>query len=549
MQPHLSSLLAAAALIASPVLAVPGIVTLPYAKYEGLILSNGITQWLGMRYAAPPIGNLRFRPPEEPKAESKVQCVQTHGDLCLVTGNPVDDPGHSEDCLFIDVQAPSMATETSKLPVFVYIHGDGYNNSQTDTNINATHFMEHNGNDFLVVTFNYRVGPYGFLTHGDGMATNNGIRDQIKALDWVTKYIRHFGGDPNHVVLGGSGIGAQDVLIHLTMQAPRNPHFKAIIAESPAFPEMHDIQQAKSKFHAFATQLDCAEKHAVSCLTDLPASKIQEATRNNSFSSLEAPPWDTWVPVIDNDLIVNSTTKSFKNKHFARVPFIIGNILDAGTAFSFRNASSTENVMDFMHDLYPNLLPKDLDEIDSMYPNKNGSCPELAACSQGQISGAYQDSRYTCPALTAIESMRAADVEHAYVYLWNVHDAGDAEATDLAARQNIEAGALWGPEYGNVPESYKEGGANELVPHVKQRYWANFIRTFNPNKPHKLKDFHNSIKVAGHKEIHLENWGGWWPGWRRRLEFRNGGQTKTKDTLYLKWVCSFWNRLAPRMHI
>ncbi|KAJ6783830.1 hypothetical protein PWT90_09290 [Aphanocladium album] len=545
MQLRLAQLLAAAALFAPPALAVPETVSLPYANYTGLALPNGITQWLGMRYAAPPTGNRRFRPPEDPEVETTAQSANSHGDNCLVTGHPANEPGHAEDCLFVDVQAPSNATRNSHLPVFVYIHGDGYNSTQKDTNINATHFLENNGNDFIVVTFNYRVGPYGFLTRGNGMATNNGIRDQLKALDWVAKFIRRFGGNPNHTILGGSGIGAQNVLIHLTMYNYINPYVTAIIAESPSFAEMRTLQEAEQQYHRFAQQLGCDEKQSLACLVGLPANVIQGANRASVFSTLKAPPWDEWLPVIDNNLIINTTSQNMRNRHFARVPLMIGNVVDTGTAFSFRNSSSADDITEYMHDLYPNLHEHDLDEIFTMYPNPNSTC-DASACTQTRVRRAYQDSRYTCPALAVTEAMRATDVEPVYLYLWDVSDA-DGER-GLAPRQNIEAAALWGPESGKLPDSYEKGGENELVPFVKQRYWSNFIRTLDPNRPRRFGG-RDDVKIIEGKKIHFESWGTWWPGGRRRLVFKNEGKTEAKDTEYLRWRCSFWNRLAPRMHI
>ncbi|OAA50810.1 Carboxylesterase, type B [Beauveria brongniartii RCEF 3172] len=550
------------ALVVQTVLAVPSIVTLPYAKYNGLVLSNGVTQWLGMRYAAPPIGDRRFRPPEEPLSETRIQEAKVHGDRCLVTGRPARDPGHGEDCLFINVQAPTHAKENSRLPVFVYLRGDGYNNTLTDANINATGLMVQNDNDFIVVTLNHRLGPYGFLTRGDGMASNNGIRDQIKALDWVTRFIRRFGGNPEQIVLGGSGIGAQNVLIHLTMQKEYNPHFKGIIAESPSFPPLLDLEQADKQYLEFAKQMgcssktkpkypssehvDCGEEEIVDCLLALSADDIQNAGHNNTLSTVEAPPWDRWLPVIDYDLIIDTTTNNFKNGHFAAVPFIIGNVVDTGTAFAHRDGRSTDDVIDYMSDLYPQLLPEDLEEINTMYPNTNASC-DTPSCAYGQISNVVQDSRYVCPALIATQGMKKQGIEGSYLYLWDVNDKSDGPL-DPDTRQNIEAAMLWGPVVVDVPDSFKQGGGNDAVPYVKQRYWTNFVRSLNPNRQHKFQDYKYSMTAAD-KKIRLTLWPQWRTGGRKRLVFGNGGKNRKKDTGYIKWTCTFWNRLSVRMGI
>lgn len=117
-------LIATVLLLVEAVTAVSPLVKLQYASYEGTALPNGVTQWLGLRYAAPPLGDLRFAAPQDPKPEYKTQQANEHGPICLSTdGGPPSDT-NSEDCLFLDVYAPSKATKNSKLPVFFYIQGE-----------------------------------------------------------------------------------------------------------------------------------------------------------------------------------------------------------------------------------------------------------------------------------------------------------------------------------------------------------------------------------------------------------------------------------------
>lgn len=116
-----------------------------------------------------------------------------HGKICLATNSPSNDTETSEDCLFLDVYAPSNATTRSKLPVFLFIQGGGFNVDGTP-NQNGTGLINASGNNIIVVNFNYRVGLYGFLTDGDEISPNNGLFDQRKVMEWVQKYITYFGG-------------------------------------------------------------------------------------------------------------------------------------------------------------------------------------------------------------------------------------------------------------------------------------------------------------------------------------------------------------------
>lgn len=113
------------------------------------------------------------------------------GDACLSTAGAPPGKGSSEDCLFLEVQAPAKLTTKSKLPVFVFFPGGGFNTGAT-ANVNATTLIKASGMNMIFVSLSYRVGPYGFLASSEvekGGSINNGLLDQRKALQWVQKYI------------------------------------------------------------------------------------------------------------------------------------------------------------------------------------------------------------------------------------------------------------------------------------------------------------------------------------------------------------------------
>ncbi|KAF3404694.1 Para-nitrobenzyl esterase [Talaromyces pinophilus] len=188
-------------------------VDLGYAGYAGVYdVPNSLKYWYGIRYGQAPIGDLRWQistPPETIfdgtfaiAATYPSQCPQG---LChLSTPEPIQPVG-SEDCLFLNVWAPGNATE---LPVFVWIHGDGYGygNAQFD----MPFLLNTTVNKYVIVDIQYRLGAYGFLA-GDEVykhgTTNAGLYDQYPALQWVQKYISLFGGDPDRVTIGGISAG------------------------------------------------------------------------------------------------------------------------------------------------------------------------------------------------------------------------------------------------------------------------------------------------------------------------------------------------------
>lgn len=175
------------------------IVDLGYARYQGISVSSGVNQYLGIPYAAPPTGDLRWRAPQAPLPQSLVQDVSGPSPICLgqtdLSFGAFSPPGTSEDCLTVDVYAPSDAKPGDDLPVWVYLPGGGYAlNSNVGTNGTAVvqRAIEKTGSGIVFVYVNYRVGVYGFLAsekiREDG-ALNAGLLDQRKALQWVQQHV------------------------------------------------------------------------------------------------------------------------------------------------------------------------------------------------------------------------------------------------------------------------------------------------------------------------------------------------------------------------
>ena len=204
-------------------------------KVDGASVSgkawNGSTLFRGIPFAAPPLGNLRWKPPRPVRpwtgvrasVEQPASCLQNdygwnHGDF--VIGN--------EDCLTLDVRTPSL---TGQLPVLVWIHG-GSNRAGGPNDI----VLSDVGKQVVIVGVRYRLGIFGFLSHRkltaeQGASGNYGLMDQIAALRWVQRNIAKFGGDPNNVTIAGESAGSQDVSLLLTAPAAQ-PLFRKAIMES-----------------------------------------------------------------------------------------------------------------------------------------------------------------------------------------------------------------------------------------------------------------------------------------------------------------------------
>src|SRR5438477_9149816 len=196
-------------------------------KVQGTV-ADGVHVFKGIPFGAPPVGELRFRPPQPAPCWEGVRQCQDYGRVALQSPSPLERlfsaraPEMDEDCLSLNVWTP--ACDGGKRPVMVWIHGGAF-----VTGSSATPWYD--GSTFardgvVVVTINYRLGVFGFL-HVDGQG-NNGILDQVLALEWVRDNIAAFGGDPDNVTAFGESAGAMSVGTLLGMPVAKNLFAKAI---------------------------------------------------------------------------------------------------------------------------------------------------------------------------------------------------------------------------------------------------------------------------------------------------------------------------------
>ena len=212
---------------------------------------NGVTVFRGVPFAAPPVGDLRWAPPRPPaKYSSQPREAITFGAACMQTlrsngsGQWTSEfmspeaPGVSEDCLFLNIWTPAALTGAARpaanLPVLFWIYGGGFNEGSSSVAVyNGTELAK---KGVIVVSVNYRVGPLGFLAHPEltkesphRSSGNYGLLDQIAALQWVSRNIAAFGGDPTQVTIFGQSAGALSVM-HLM----RSPLAKGLFARAIA---------------------------------------------------------------------------------------------------------------------------------------------------------------------------------------------------------------------------------------------------------------------------------------------------------------------------
>ena len=317
---------------------------------EGLS-EGGVLSFKGIPYAAPPVGELRWREPQPAAPWQAVRkahavgpaCIQKRG-LSLEGGG---DPGVlSEDCLFLNVWTP-QATATAKLPVMVWLHGGALIFGAGGLPIYNGAAMARRG--AVVVNLNYRLGALGFFSHpglgdskdnGNGKAAVNfGLLDQIAALKWVQQHVKAFGGDPGNVTVFGQSAGAQSVLALFASPRARGLFAKGI-AQSPYGIPSHSLAKAEATGIKVASALGLAGAQA-------SAAELR-AVAAEAFENLAAPDLSLAPGFVSGDRVLPAPIlQVFQQGGQAMLPLVIGSNSDDGSvalAFGIQPAALVQRL-------------------------------------------------------------------------------------------------------------------------------------------------------------------------------------------------------------
>ncbi|MGD0096222.1 MAG: carboxylesterase family protein [Terracidiphilus sp.] len=342
------------------------IMTTPQGKIHGKAINEGkVRAYLGLPYAAPPVGDLRWKAPQ-PAAKWKGERDATSFGAHCVQGRVYDDmifqdAGASEDCLFLNVYTPAESTSKSKLPVMFWIHGGGYK-------AGASSEPRHNG-DFLptkgvvLVTINYRLGVFGFLATADlakeanGAAGNYGLQDMIAALQWVKANIAEFGGDPGNVTIFGESAGSFAVSTLMAAPSARGLFQKAIGESGAAFSSTIAYDSLAAREKADGAWVDSLGVRSLSELRALPAEKLLKAIGAK----------DDFQPDIDGKVLTEPVDATYAAGRQAHIPLLAGwNKDEAG--FVAMRGMTAEQWRVFAGDNFKERA----DEFLKLYPGQTG---------------------------------------------------------------------------------------------------------------------------------------------------------------------------------
>ncbi|KAF2215430.1 hypothetical protein CERZMDRAFT_65721 [Cercospora zeae-maydis SCOH1-5] len=463
--------------------------------------------FLGIPFAQPPVGPLRFTNPQSLNTsfDGTLQATE-YAPMCYGYGGDQIGYPQSEDCLYLNVIRPS-GYENANLPVGVWIHGGGlYMGGTQDRRYNLTWMVQNSveiGKPIIGVSIAYRLGPWGFLASqevsGSGN-TNIGLRDQRLALHWINENIDAFGGDKDKVTIWGESAGAGSVGWHLTAYNGRDDGiFRAGIMES-GNPVNYNSYSTNVRYQPLYDTLvkatNCgAEADTLACLRKIPEQTLQNLF--NTTSSLSSG----WSPIVDGDFIQRWASIQLQEGNFVKVPVIDGANTDEGTSFGppgidtdeefaayITNTSQQTNLPASFAPLaleaYPNepaswVPPAEEVPINFTYPAGFGAQYRRAAAYAGDVT--FHANRRG-----AMEAWAANGVP-AYSYRFNTLPTGIPWFLGVVHFQEVAfvfdntQGLGYDAEHGTVnPFANKTRSYYDLADYMSKS-WASFIHDLDPN--------------------------------------------------------------------
>ncbi|KAJ7454668.1 alpha/beta-hydrolase [Mycena latifolia] len=322
-------------------------ISLEMGTFRGMAGVNGTEEWLGIPFAEPPVGPLRFKAPVPISTPLPgIQNASAFGNACPQPANALTPLGAavSEDCLYFNVWRPEGTTSKSRLPVLVWIHGGAWTTlSASAPAFDPTRIIQRSveiGKPIVFVSMNYRLNTFGFLASADMLPDdlNAGLLDQRLALQLLQTNLKKFGGDPCKVTIWGQSAGGGSVESHFLFPS-NEPLFRAGIADSSVGPYKNspDASTYDLPGKPFARLLEAtgcvSGTTSIPCLQNVPFATLMNISNAMITTTLNGQLWE---PAIgpEGSLIPERASARIASGNFLHLPYIGGTNLNEGTLFS-----------------------------------------------------------------------------------------------------------------------------------------------------------------------------------------------------------------------
>ncbi|QSZ29323.1 hypothetical protein DSL72_003837 [Monilinia vaccinii-corymbosi] len=405
-------------------------VDLGYSVYQGYYnATSKLNIFKGIRYAAPPVGNLRWQKPQQPSENrtSNIQataypphCPQSHDAPMPAKYNFTKSGLGNEDCLFLSVWASSNAKD---LPVMIWIHGGGY--GEGAGNNDFSELANTNSNAFIIVAIQYRLGAFGFLSSSDlvtsGGVPNAGLYDINFSLQWVQSHISKFGGDPSRVTIAGESAGGGAVMLQTMAYGGTlgTSLFRNGIVASPYLPMQYDYDglRPEESYGKFADAIGCGNGNddgsVFNCLVGMDTIALQNASAYVSANG-DYGQW-AFLPVTDGEFLLKRPSEQLLAGEVNGVRLLSSSNANEAPSFVPQNINTTAAFTTFAQSLFPLMSISNLDRLHRIYsipPTIQG--PRFATAGntgptalnqsvfaigqQQRANNLYSESTFVCPA-------------------------------------------------------------------------------------------------------------------------------------------------------
>jgi para-nitrobenzyl esterase len=454
------------------------------------VVNDGVVSYKGIPFAAAPVGDLRWRPPQPPARWTGVRQATEFGSDCMQarfgpppTPGAPPAPAPSEDCLFLNVWRPASAAPEAKLPVMVWIYGGGFvGGSSAMPSTSGTQFAKQG---VVLVAANYRVGRFGFFAfpalsreHTEEPKGNYAYMDQIAALKWVQKNVAAFGGDPNNVIIFGFSAGGVSVHSLLTMPMARGLFHKAIVESGgsrdsvlTARPMSKDGVDSNYPVSAETIGINFAHSMGIAgtdhtALAKLRALSAEQILRGAPAQAGASVPSYETTPILDGKLVTETAETAYKAHRQPRIPLMLGSNR-ADTAGNRINATTKEQ-------LFARFGQWSAQAKAAYDPDGSTDLATL-------ISRANDDFGQAEPARFAAAAF-ATNGSPVYLYRFSyvqtamreMFRAGTPHGGEIAFVFGTLGTAAFGPPPPPTPQ-------DQAVSRMAQSYWVNFAKTGDPN--------------------------------------------------------------------
>ncbi|KAG8450046.1 hypothetical protein GDO86_016653, partial [Hymenochirus boettgeri] len=480
------------------------IVVTKYGKVKGFPISlpyGNVMAFLGIPYAEPPVGDLRFKKPKSPKSWSNLQDATKYGNSCFQLRDETFPgfPGAemfkvknelSEDCLNLNIWAPTP--KPNKASVMVWIYGGGFETGTSSLDIYDGKFLAAT-EQVIVVSMNYRLGPLGFLSFpGNPEAPGNvGLFDQRLALQWVYENIVAFGGNPESITIFGESAGGGSVSYHLLSSGSHTFFTRAIMQSGTANAPWASVNPTEAHHRALelANQLDCPTWNETEIIACLRTKNPQEIFEN----ALSVVPLNNkalidfmFAPTVDGDFLVAMPDELMKSGFLKRNTQVLTGVnKDEGSVFlvygrpgfsiEHENFINRRKFKETVQTSFPKATQLAVDSILLYYTD--WTIEQDPAYYRDAMKAIAGDYHFVCPLLEFTEK-NSEIVNFAYLYFFQHRSSRPAWPQWMGVLHGSEIEYIFGMPLNTTLKYTKE---EEILSRTMMRYWGNFAKTGNPN--------------------------------------------------------------------